>query len=142
MLPFFASLPETVWAEVNRRLRVEPALWQLANTGNLLATFVKLGDDLTLWRPGQLGLTALAVLVPQSAPNPLAWLDEAGRERLALAYTKLASPDRIGTKELREMKELPELVDATMAAVALNRQLEATGGFTGVAAPASAAPEG
>lgn len=141
MLPFFTSLPESVWAEVNRRLRVEPALWQLANTGNLLATFVKLGDDLTLWRPGQLGLIALAVLVPQSAPNPLTWLNEAGRERLALAYTKLTSPDRIGTKELREMKELPELVDATMAAVALNRQLEATGGFTAVAAEALAAPD-
>jgi tetratricopeptide (TPR) repeat protein len=141
MPPFFTSLPETVWAEVNRRLRVEPALWQLANTGNLLATFVKLGDDLTLWRPGQLGLLALAVFVPQSAPNPLTWLDEAGRERLALAYTKLTAPDKIGTKELREIKELPELVDATIAAVALSRQLDATGGFTGVAAEALAAPE-
>ncbi|MBI3241433.1 MAG: hypothetical protein HYZ49_03975, partial [Chloroflexi bacterium] len=138
MTPFFTSLPENVWAEINRRLRVEPALWQLAQAGNLLATFVKLGDDLSAWRPGHLGLLALRVLAPQSSPNPLTWLNEAGRDRLAAAYARLSSPDdKKGTKELR----LPELVEATIAAVALSQQLETTGDFDGLAASAALNPE-
>ncbi len=140
MTPFFASLPETVWAEVNRRLRVEPALWQLANTGNLLVTFTKLGDDLACWRPGHLGLLALRVLVPQSAPNPSTWLNEAGRERLAAAYNRLNSPEADDNKGTRELK-VPELVEATIAAVALSQQLEATSDCGGVAASAALNPE-
>lgn len=138
MPPFFTSLPETVWAEVNRRLRLEPALWELTTFQNVIAAFLEAGSDLALWRPGQLGLAALAILEPLAAADPFQWLKAAGRERLARAYNALASPE---TPRAKDTKNLPALVEATLAAVALHQRLTATHDLDSIVAEAAAAPE-
>src|SRR3970282_2243830 len=94
MTPFFASLPESVWAEVNRRLRAEPAAWELVDNSEVVAAWVKRGPDLNQWRAGPLGLTALGVFVPEAAASPVPWLNTAGRALLAQAYDQLSAAPR------------------------------------------------
>ncbi|MEK7278760.1 MAG: hypothetical protein AAB427_15520, partial [Chloroflexota bacterium] len=81
MKPLFTSLPEAVWAEVNRRVRVEPALWALANADGVMSTFVSGGGDLTRWRPGPLALLAESEM-PGATDKPE--LIQAARAALAL----------------------------------------------------------
>ncbi|MEK7311002.1 MAG: hypothetical protein AAB382_03430, partial [Chloroflexota bacterium] len=153
MPPFFTSLPESLWPEVNRRLRLESALWELTAIKDVVAAFLDLGDDLVLWRPGQLGLAALGVFEPQSAADPFTWLKAAGRERLAKAYNALSTGVQLNAPTpgshqpkdgqardlplLKEAKELPELVNATLAAVALHQRFTATHDLESIVADAA-----
>ena len=140
MTPFFASLPESVWAEVNRRLRAEPAAWELADNTEVVAAWVRRGSDLNQWRPGPLGLTALGVFVPEAAANPVPWLNTAGRALLAQAYDQLSATSH------PEPAPWPgaqwSLVRAAVAAVALRQRLHADSStLPRAAAEAAAAPD-
>jgi tetratricopeptide (TPR) repeat protein len=127
---FFRFLPEPLWAEVNRRLRAEPALWDLAQSDGVLPAFVAACKTLDSWRPGSLGLVALStVFVP--AADPVAWLAADGRDKLARAY------DQWHEGRANGEADFPELIWAAIAAVALKQKLAATNDFAGVAATAS-----
>lgn len=136
MPPFFTSLPETLWPEVSRRLSLEPALRDLAANEKFAAAFLELGHDLDLWRPGPLGLAALAALEPQSAPDPIHWLKTAGREHLAKAYN-----DLISNSKLQTSNEAPPIIAAVLAAVALRQRLAATDDLESLIIEAADAPD-
>lgn len=127
---FFRYLPEPLWAEVNRRLRAEPALWEIAHSDGVVPTFVAACKTLDSWRPGPLGLVALGVYEP-AATDPFAWLTADGRDKLAKAYDQWHEGHSTGDADL------PELIWATIAAVALKQKLAATHDYAGVAAIAS-----
>jgi len=128
---FFRYLPEPLWAEVNRRLRAEPALWEFAHSDGVLPAFVAAGKTLDAWRPGPLGLIALPVYLPAAAPDPIAWLTAEGRDKLSKAYDQWHNRHSTGDGEV------PEFIWAAIAAVALKQKLAATGDFAGVAEAAS-----
>jgi len=88
-----ASLPESLWAEANRRLRLVPELWTLADDDEVLTAFCALGGDPLNWRPGPLALTAYAAKHPECAGNAEAWFLGEGREKMTLAYDRLLSSD-------------------------------------------------
>jgi tetratricopeptide (TPR) repeat protein len=136
MPPFFTSLPEEFWPEINRRLHNIPALWELSRRPEVAAAFLELGQDLEIWRPGQLGLAALSRLEPGAAPDPAQWLRNAGREKLAQAYNSLVSQD--GTAVPPAMASADEFIQATLAGVALQQRISATRDLRSIAAEASA----
>jgi tetratricopeptide (TPR) repeat protein len=138
MRPFFTSLPEALWPEVNRRLHQLPALWELTALPGMTQAFLDLGDDLELWQPVQLGLAALSVLEPASTADPVQWLKAQGREKLAKAYNGLTDPEGA---EKKEAKPLPEFVQATLAAVALQQRYTATNDIDSIVRDAAAAPD-
>src|SRR5689334_19676781 len=88
-----ASLPEAIWAEANRRLRLVPELWTLAEDDAALTAFCSLGGDPLNWRPGPLALAAYAAKHPECAGNAEAWLLGHGREQMTAAYDRLLSSD-------------------------------------------------
>ena len=53
-----SALPESVWAEANRRLRLVPELWKLAEDDQILQALCEIGGDEARWRPGSLALVA------------------------------------------------------------------------------------
>ena len=69
-----AALPESIWAEANRRLRLVPELWDLAQDGAVREAFAALGGDPLHWRPGPLALAAYAARYPECEGNAEAWL--------------------------------------------------------------------
>ena len=90
-----AALPESIWAEANRRLRLVPELWKLAEDEQVLEALCKLGGDENQWRPGNIALTAYAAKHPEcQATGAEAWFFGDGRERIGTAYAQLtgASP--------------------------------------------------
>ena len=141
MPPFFASLPEALWPEINRRLLCEPALRELTAHKTIVSAWVEKNGDLARWRPGPLGLTALAALEPGAASDPIRWLKTAGRDQLSKAYSSLISPISLNSKDKENNQELPELVRATLAAVALHQRLTATHDLKSLVAETAASPD-
>src|SRR5512137_1505565 len=87
-----AALPESIWAEANRRLRLVPELWKLAEDDQVLDALCKLGGDEPQWRPGNIALAAYGAKRPEcQASGAEAWFFGDGRERIGAAYAQLTS---------------------------------------------------
>lgn len=138
MRPFFTSLPEALWPEVNRRLHQLPALWELTSLPGVTQAFLDLGEDLDSWQPARLGLAALAALEPASAKDPVQWLKSQGHEKLANAYNGLTVP---AGADKKDAKPLPAFVEATLAAIALQQRVTATHDMESIVRDAASAPE-
>ncbi len=126
-----AALPESIWAEANRRLRLVPELLKLAQDGSVYEAFTALGGDPLNWRPGPLALAVYAARHPECAGNAEAWLAGAGRERVNAAYAQLVNPTAI----------LNPLDDCLPAALALRLRGYATTDWAAIAADAAAQPD-
>ena len=129
-----AALPESIWAEANRRLRLVPELWKLAEDEQVLEALCKLGGDENQWRPGNIALTAYAAKHPEcQATGAEAWFFGDGRERIGTAYAQLtgASP----------ALALHPLEQALPAALALRLRIRATFDWSALAGEASAHPD-
>src|SRR5437016_11729001 len=122
-----ATLPEVIWAEANRRLRLVPELWALAEDEDVLTALCALGDDPLNWRPGPLALAAYAAKHPECAGNAEAWLLGEGRERVTAAYDRLISSDSL----------LDPLDEALPAALALRRRAYTIGDWAALAGEAT-----
>ena len=122
-----SALPESAWSEIINRLHAEPAAFALCRRREVLAALLERPDaaDAEKWRPGAVGLTALAVLEPDAAPDAHRWLIETtpGRERLNDAYAPLFA--EIG--KLAPSTKGDVLIDAAAAAVALRQELTQSG---------------
>ena len=118
-----SALPESAWSEIVHRLHAEPATFALCRRREVLAALLGRPDatDAEKWRPSAVGLTALAVLEPDAAPDAQCWLTETttGRERLNDAYAPLFA--EIG--KLAPSIKGDVLIDAAAAAVALRQEL-------------------
>jgi tetratricopeptide (TPR) repeat protein len=122
-----ASLPESIWAEANRRLRLVPELWTLAEDDAVLTAFCALGGDPLNWRPGPLALAAFAAKHPDCAGNAEVWLLGEARERVTTAYDRLLYSDL----------PLDPLAEALPAALALRPRLYATRDWAALAEDAT-----
>ncbi|MBI5713389.1 MAG: tetratricopeptide repeat protein, partial [Chloroflexi bacterium] len=98
MPPFFTLLPESIWSEVNRRIRVEPTLRDLLDQceDDARASLATTCQTVEMWRPGIVGKVYLQVK---------------GQERR------------------NKGQQLPELAQATLAALNLKDRLQATHHF-------------
>ncbi|MBI5081325.1 MAG: hypothetical protein HZB17_08505 [Chloroflexi bacterium] len=98
MPPFFTLLPESIWSEVNRRIRVEPTLRDLLDQceDDARASLATTCQTVEMWRPGIVGKVYLQVK---------------GQERRSKG------------------QQLPELAQATLAALNLKDRLQATQHF-------------
>ncbi|MBI3761068.1 MAG: tetratricopeptide repeat protein [Chloroflexi bacterium] len=118
-----AALPESLWAEVTRRLRACPELWLAAHEPETLDAFLELDADLDQWRPGPLGLAYVSARVPEAEGDAEGWLirSREATQRLDAVIASL----RDGDTDL-------DLADATIAAVALRSRRFADGAWGGV----------
>ena len=130
-----AALPESVWAEANRRLRLVPELWKLAEDDQILEALCKLGGEEVRWRPGNIALAAYAAKNPEcQAIGAEAWLFGDGRERIGAAYAQLTSANLTAAP-------LQPLDQALPAALALRLRMRATFDWTALATEAGAQPD-
>ncbi len=102
MPPFFTLLPESIWSEVNRRIRVERTLRDLLDQceDDTRASLAAACQTVEMWRPGIVGKVYLQVK---------------GQERR------------------NKGQQLPELAQATLAALNLKERLQATQHFASLA---------
>ena len=102
MPPFFTLLPESIWSEVNRRIRVERTLRDLLDQceDDARASLAAACQTVEMWRPGIVGKVYLQVK---------------GQERR------------------NKGQQLPELAQATLAALNLKERLQATQHFASLA---------
>ncbi len=130
-----SALPESLWAEANRRLRLVPELWKLAEDEAVLKAFCALGGEEARWRIGNLGLAAYAAKHPECAAlGTEAWLLGEGKDRLSAAYTQL-------TAAAAGAAPLQPLDQALPAALALRLRMRATFDWSALAREAGAQPE-
>src|SRR3990170_612592 len=76
-----AVLPESLWPEASRRLRLAPELWALAADPQILEAFCALGGDARKWTAGPLAMAAYAVRHPECKGSAETWLPGEGRDR-------------------------------------------------------------
>lgn len=124
-----AELPEALWAEANRRLRLVPELSALAEEAVVLAAWCALRAE-SLWRPGSLALAAYAAHHPECQGSAEAWLLTEGRDKITSAYLKLTMP--------ANNESLAPVDEALPAALALRTRLNATQDYAGLAHEAAA----
>jgi tetratricopeptide (TPR) repeat protein len=134
-----SALPESVWAEANRRLRLVPELRDLARDDAILDAFCALGGDPSAWRPGALALAAYAARHPKCEGNADAYLSGAGHERVNDAYARLTDPPILPSSN--PPASLHPLDDCLPAALALRLRGRATANWTAIAADAVALPD-
>ena len=122
------ELPESSWGEVNRRLRFEEIVWSACGNEEFLTKLLSRShSDLPEnWRPGIVGLTALSIFEPQTAPDPLAWLTETvpGRGLLASSYDALFSVNAAAIPSIEANSTLSAtqmLTKTTIEALALRQ---------------------
>ena len=104
-----SALPESLWPEVNRRIRADKDVFSACQTPGLLAELLKrpVADQMDSWRPASVGLAVLEFTEPEVAiGDGRRWLTESadGRERLndaraflfanCLLYTSPSPRDR------------------------------------------------
>jgi tetratricopeptide (TPR) repeat protein len=129
-----ASLPESIWAEANRRIRLVPELWKLAEDDQILDALCKLGGEEARWRPGNIALAAYTAKNPEcQATGAEAWLFGDGRDRIGAAYAQLTNA--ILTAPLQPLDQ------ALPAALALRLRMRATFDWAALATEAGAQPE-
>lgn len=127
------ELPEALWAEANRRLRLVPELWALAEEEAVLAAWCALHHE-SLWRPSSLALAAYPAQHPECQGKAEAWLLLEGRDKITSAYLKL-------TAQIADNALLAPIDEAIPAALALRTRLNATQDFTALAREAAAQAE-
>jgi tetratricopeptide (TPR) repeat protein len=129
-----ASLPESIWAEANRRIRLVPELWKLAEDDQILDALCKLGGEEARWRPGNIALAAYSAKNPAcQATGAEAWFFGDGRERIGVAYAQLTNASLT--------TPLQPLDQALPAALALRLRMRATFDWSALAVEAGAQPE-
>ncbi|MGQ0604335.1 MAG: tetratricopeptide repeat protein [Anaerolineales bacterium] len=116
------SLPESLWTEAIRRLKLTPALWALAETDNsTLDAFRVIGANgnpnalSEATRPAALGLAAYSARHAECDGNAELWLLAEGHEIVGGAYAKLAAGEALHPVE-----------DALPAALAARARGQAT----------------
>ncbi|MGH2522393.1 MAG: tetratricopeptide repeat protein, partial [Anaerolineales bacterium] len=129
-----AALPEALWAEAGRRLRLVPELWALAEDPEVLEAFCALRDPHG-WRPGPLALSAYAAKHPECGEDAEAWLLGAGRERVGAAYLQLIQP------HAHALRPAHPLDDSLPAALALRLRAHATHDWASLASDAVASDD-
>ena len=119
-----SALPESLWPEVNRRVRADKDVFSVCRTPGLLAELLKRpgANQLDSWRPVSVGLTALEFTEPEVATGDgRRWLTESadGRERLNDARAFLFAND----EKAPGIDGDKPIVSAVSAAVALEIEL-------------------
>jgi tetratricopeptide (TPR) repeat protein len=132
------SLPDSLWSETVRRLKLAPELWQLAESDDAtLKAFVAAaakGDVSTeskAPRPATLALAAFAAHHGECDGNPELWLLAEGTDLVGGAYAKLAAGETLHPIE-----------DALPAALAVRARGQATTEWATAAQDAARNPDG
>ena len=120
------ELPESSWAEVNRRLRFEPTVWTACGEEEIITGLLQRpnSEQIEQWNPIMMGLAILAITQPETTPDPEAWLTdtEAGRSRLASAHERLFTMPKNGdpSSTTEDIKlAIKTIIDSTIESVAL-----------------------